>query len=116
MALLNGITELTGALERRPGGHNFPDMEVVIDPAQVEVADGEIYMVQIKDRDPVVKKCVNRGSELMLHPALSSIHGQTTVNLFGRNVPCQGIEFSDNIYKRHITVHGKVVGLWAGQP
>jgi hypothetical protein len=112
--MLQGITELSGALERRPGGHNFPDMEVVIDAAQTEVEDNGIYLVQIKDRDPVVKRCVNRGSELLLHPALSPVHGQTTVEIFGRKIPCQGIEFSDNIYKRYITVHGRVVGLWAG--
>lgn len=112
--MMQGITELTGKLERRPGGHNFPDMEVVIDTAQTEVEDGQIYLVQIKDRDPVVKKCINRGSELLLHPALATIHGQTTVEIFGRKIPCQDIEFSDNIYKRYITVHGKVVGLWAG--
>lgn len=112
--MLDGISELRAGHERRPGGHNWPDMEVVIDTAQTEVEDNGIYMVQIKDREPTVKRCVNRGSELMLHPALSSIHGQTTIHLFGKSVPCQGIEFSDNIYKRYITVHGRVVGIWAG--
>ncbi len=113
--MLDGITELSGNLERRPGGHNFPDMEVVIDTAQTEVEDNGIYMVQIKDREPVVKRCINRGSELLLHPALATIQGQTTVELFSRKLPCTGIEFSDNIYKRYITVHGKVVGIWAGR-
>lgn len=112
--LFAGITKLVGTQERRSGGHNWPDMEIVIDTAQTEVEDNGIYLVQIKDRDPVVKRCVNRGSELLLHPAVATIHGQTTETLFGRKVPCQSIEFSDNIYKRYITVHGKVIGLWAG--
>jgi len=34
--MLDGITELTGALQRHPGGHNFPDMEVVVDPSLTE--------------------------------------------------------------------------------
>jgi hypothetical protein len=115
--MYDGIKELTGAQEVRPGGHNWPDMQIVIDPSQTEIEDNGIYLVQIKDRDPVVKRCVNRGStEVYLHPALSTVHGQTTVELFGRKVPCQSIEFSDNIYKRYITVHGRVVGIWAGPP
>lgn len=113
--MMQGITKLTGSLKRHPGGHNWPDMELIFDPAQVEIEDNGIYLVQIKYREPVVKRCVNRGSEVILHPALSSVHGQTTVELFGRKMPCQGIEFSDNIYKRYLTVHGRVVGLWAGE-
>jgi hypothetical protein len=90
-------------------------MQIVIDPSQTEIEDNGIYLVQIKDREPVVKRLVNRGdSEVYLHPALSTVHGQTTVKLFGREMPCQSIEFSDNIYKRYVTVHGRVVGIWAG--
>lgn len=63
--LLASITDLTGLEELRPGGHNFPDMQIVIDPAQTEIVDNQIYMIQ-------------------------------------------------NIYKHHITVHGRVVGVWAG--
>lgn len=115
--MYEGIKELAGSQKLHPGGHNWPDMQVVVDTSQTEVEDHGIYLVQIKDREPVVKRCVNRGdNELYLHPALSSIHGQTTVELFGRKMPCQGIEFSDNIYKRYITVHGRVVGIWAGDP
>lgn len=110
----DGISELKGQQKLHPGGHNWPDMQIVVDPEQIDVEDHGIYLVQIKDREPVVKRCVNRGSELFLHPALSSVHGQKTVELFGRKVPCQTIEFSDNIYKRYITVHGRVVGIWAG--
>lgn len=113
--MLQGISKLAGQQERRPGGHNWPDLEIVIDPAQTNIEDGEVYLVQITDRDPVVKKCTNVSPAVVrLDPAIASIHDQTTVNLFGRNVPCQGIEFSDDIYRRYIAVLGKVVGLWAG--
>jgi len=90
-------------------------MEIVIDAAQTEVEDDGIYLIQILQRDPVVKRCRNRGSELLLHPAIATIRGQTTGELFGRKVPITDIEFSDNIYKRYITVHGRVVGIWAGE-
>lgn len=113
--MLNGITEISGSLERHPGGHNFPDMEVVVDRSQTAIEDGQLYLVQVQDRSPVVKKCRDLGGTIRLDPALASIHGQTTVELFGRKLPCQGIEFSDSFYKRHVTVHGKVVGLWAGE-
>lgn len=113
--MLEGISELSGSLERRPGGHNWPDLEVVIDPSQTEIENGSIYLIQIQDRGPEIKKCKDEGSSIRLDPAISSIHGQRTVELFGRKIPCQGIEFSDSIYKRYVTVHGRVVGLWAGQ-
>lgn len=112
--MLEGITELSGSLERQPGGHNWPDLEVVIDPTKTEIEDGRLYLVEVQGRSPVVKKCKNLGGSIRLDPALSSIHGQTTVELFGRKVPCQGIEFSDSFSKRYVTVHGLVVGLWAG--
>lgn len=112
--MLSGITELCAGLERRPGGHNWPDMEVVIDPSQTAIEDDGIYLVQIKDRDPVVKKCRDQGSSIRLMPALATVQGQTTVKLFGKTIPCQGIEFTDSIYKRYVTVHGRVVGIWAG--
>jgi hypothetical protein len=112
--MLNGITELADGLQRHPGGHNFPDMEVVIDPSKTAIEDGQLYLVQVQDRSPVVKKCKDMGATIRLDPALAAIHGQTTVEIFGRKLPCQGIEFSDNFYKRYVTVHGKVVGLWAG--
>jgi len=111
--MLDGITELTGALQRHPGGHNFPDMEVVVDPSQTEIEDGQLYLVEVRGRSPVVKKCKDLGGSIRLDPALASIHGQTTVELFGRKLPCQSIEFSDSFAKRVVTVHGKVVGLWA---
>ena len=41
--MMDGITELTGSLKRHPGGHNWPDMELVIDSAQVEIEDNGIY-------------------------------------------------------------------------
>lgn len=112
--MLPGITELSVTMQRRPGGHNFPDMEVVIDTAQTDIEDGAIFLVQIKDRAPVVKKCVIRGNEVILHPALAAIDNPRTITLFGREIPCHDIEFSDNVYKQFITVHGRVVGLWAG--
>lgn len=111
--MLQGITELSGTMERHPGGHNFPDMEVVIDTALVDIEDGQVYLIEIAGRTPVIKKCKARGGVVHLDPALATIHGQTTVEIFGRKVPCQGIEFSDTIYRRYITVRGKVLGLWA---
>jgi hypothetical protein len=113
--MLDGISQLSGAQELHPGGHNWPDMRIVVDPSQTEVEDNGIYLLRIQDREPTVKRCVRRGeNELFLHPALSTVHGQTSVNLFGRKVPCQSIEFSDNIYRRYITIMGRVVGIWAG--
>jgi SOS-response transcriptional repressor LexA len=112
--MLDGISTLTGPQELHPGGHNWPDMQIVVDPSQTDVEDDGIYLLRIQNRDPVVKRLRNRGSEFMLHPALSTIHGQSSVNLFGRKVPVQTIEFSDNIYKRYVTILGRVVGVWAG--
>lgn len=113
--MYDGIKELTGPQTLHPGGHNWPDMQIVVDPSQTDIEDNGIYLIQINQREPVVKRCVKRGeNQVMLHPALSTVHGQTTVELFGRKVPCQSIEFSDSIYRRHLTVHGKVVGIYAG--
>ncbi len=113
--MLQGITEINGTLERRPGGHNWPDMEVVIDTAQTKIEDDEIYLLQIQDRDPVIKRCRDRGANIFLMPAVATVHDVGTVELFGKRLPIETIEFSDNIYKRYITVCGRVVGLWAGK-
>lgn len=114
--MLATLTTLTGAQNLYPGGHNWPDMWIVVDPDQTDIEDHGIYLVQVKDREPVVKRCVRRGeSELFLHPALSTVHGQETINLLGRKIPCQTIEFSDNFYLRYVKVHGRIVGLWAGR-
>jgi len=108
------ISELTGEQERRPGDHNWPDLEIVIDPAQTEVVDDGIYLLQVLDRKPVVKRLRHHGEgELYLHPALATVHNSFKVSLFGKSVPCQSIEFSDNIYTRYITVIGRMVGFWA---
>lgn len=115
MSMFQGITELSGVMERHPGGHNFPDMELVVDRDQVTIEDGSIYLIQINGREPVVKKCRDRGGSIRLDPAVSWNHDRTEVQLFGRKIPCQGIEFSDTISKRAVSVVGKVVGLWAGE-
>lgn len=116
MKILDCIAELTGQQRTVPGGHNWPDMELVIDPAQTDVVDDEIYLLQIQQRDPVVKRLKNKSeAELWLHPAVATIHDAGKhATLFGKKLPIQSIEFSDNIYRRFITVHGKVVGVWAG--
>jgi hypothetical protein len=114
--MLNGITQLSGRLERHPGGHNWPDMEVVVDPTLTEIENNGVYLVEIRGRGPVIKKCRDDGSTVCLMPALASLHGTSAVELFGRTLPCQSIEFTDSIYKRSLTVHGKVVGIWAGEP
>lgn len=113
--MFEGIKELTHGQEIHPGGHNWPDMQIVVDPSQTDVEDNGIYLLRIKQREPVVKRCVKRGDdELLLHPALSTVHGQSTIELFGRKIPCESIEFSDNIYTRYVTIMGRAVGIWAG--
>lgn len=108
------VSELNGKQERRPGGSNWPDMEIVIDPAQTDIEDGEIYLVQVSNwSKPEVKKLIDNGSSVWLHPALATVHDASTIQIFGRKVPIQTVEFSDSIYKRHVQIHGKVVGLWA---
>lgn len=111
--MLDGIKELTGAQELHPGGHNWPDMQIVVDPSLTTVEDNGIYLVEINGRDPVVKRLIDQGASFAVHPALSAVHGQRNVEFLGRSVPCQTIEFSDNYYKRYVTVLGKVVGIWA---
>ncbi len=110
------VQALEGQQERRAGGHNWPDLEIVLDPTQTEIVDDQIYLVQIPQREPVVKRLRKYGeTQAYLHPALASIHDQKTVELFGQRMPCQTVEFSDNIYLRYLTIHGRVVGLWAGK-
>lgn len=109
------ITELSGSLERRPGGHNWPDMEAVIDPTQSEIEDDELYLVALRHRDPVFKRLrkYSEGS-VWVHPAVATIHDTGTTNLFGKKVPVTGIEFSDVFYLHGLTVIGKLVGIWGG--
>jgi len=111
----DGIKELTGQQEIRPGGHNWPDMYIVVDPSQTEIEDGQIYLVAMRGRGESVKKLsMPSPGMVMASPALASIHGQTTIELFGRKMPCQTIEFTDTYYRRDVTVRGRVVGFWAG--
>lgn len=117
--LLPGISELSGLLERHPGGHNWPDMEIVFDAGQTEVEDNEIYLISVprrSDNREVKRLRHYPGDQFMLRPAVSSVHGFRKVNVLGHDLPCTSIEFSDNIYKRNVVVHGRVVGLWAGTP
>jgi SOS-response transcriptional repressor LexA len=111
--MLDGIQELTGTQELHPGGHNWPDMQVVVDPSITDVADGEIYLVQVQDCKPVVKALKDQGNSWRLSPALATMHGQSSANLFGKTLSVQSIEFTDSYYKRYVTVLGKVVGIWA---
>lgn len=109
------ISELTGNQERHPGGHNWPDLEIVIDPTQTEIVDNALYLIQASFwSGPNIKKCRDEGSCIRLMPALATIHSVEIGNLFGKKVPIMGIEFTDSIYKWHLTVHGCVIGLWGG--
>lgn len=115
MNLLPAIQALGSTHERRPGGHNWQDLELVIDTADTAVVNDGIYMLQVLDREPVVKRLRHLGeNQYWLHPAVATVHDVKTIQLVGRKIPCQTVEFSDNIYKRHITIHGRVIGLWAG--
>lgn len=114
------IRELSGPQARHPGGHNWPDLEIVFDPTQTEIESGLIYLVTIHGGlrgDHVVKKLVRRDGSMSIyaHPALSAIHDAKMVEIFGKRIPCQTIEFSDSYSEQHIEVHGRVIGLWAGE-
>lgn len=116
--ILPCITDLSGQQERHPGGHNWPDMEIVVDPAQTEIENDELYLVSVPRRggSPYVKRCRNKSDAVVwLHPAVATIHDAGKhATLFGKKMPIQTIEFSDNIYRWALTVHGKVIGVWAG--
>lgn len=117
MKILDSIKTLSGNQTRRPGGHNWPDLEIVVDPDQTEIEDDEIYLVQVSIwENPAVKRCRNDGGSVWLHPALATVDAPRMIEFMGKRIPLQSIEFSDSFYRRHLTVHGKVVGIWAGGP
>ena len=111
------ITQLSGTQERRPGGHNWPDMEIVIEPNQTDIEDGALYLIDTEFwSSPCVKKCVDNGTCIRLSPALATVHGiEKPVSLFGKTIPCVSIEFTDSIYKHRLKVCGKMIGLWGGR-
>lgn len=105
------ITELSGAMRLADGGHNFPNIQVVIDGAQTEIVDREVYLVSVQDRGPVLKRCIDRGNSVMLHPVFMGQDRLKPLMLFGYEIPCFSIEFSDSFDKRVLTVHGRLVGF-----
>lgn len=105
------ITALSGGMTLHDGGRNFPGIRVVVDENQTDVEQQQIYLVKVMGRNPVLKRCIDRGSSIMLHPVFSGMGDVKTINLFGRDIPCQSIEFSEAISKRHVIVVGRMVGF-----
>lgn len=120
--LLPGITELQAGQELREGGHNWPDMYVVIDTNAIKIEDNELYLLTCPYGRVKIKRVgIRFNNSLMLHPAIHSgmepiESGPKEINLLGKKIPIIGsMEFSEGPYKPNLLqIHGKVVGLWAG--
>lgn len=110
------IRQLAGEQRRHPGGHNWPDLELVYDPSLTEIEDGAVYLVTIAHGmrgEYIAKKLRRQGGSIRCEPALATIHDAYTVEVFGKTLPCQKIEFTDSYPAWQVEVHGRVVGLFA---
>lgn len=122
--LLPGITELQIGQELHKGGHNWPDMQVVVDTNATEIEDNKLYLLTCpygRTKIKRVKRSQGNKDNLMLHPAIHSgmepiESGPKEITLMGKRIPIIGsMEFSEGPYRPSLLqIHGKVIGLWAG--
>jgi hypothetical protein len=123
--LLPGIEELKPGCELHSGGHNWPDMQVVVDTSDTEIEDDALYLLtcpygSLKIKR--VKRYWGNPNSLMLHPAIHKgfepiEKGLKEINLLGKTIPVIGsFEFSEGPYRPDIVqIHGRVLGLWEGE-